>query len=36
MVEKHRIIKKFSKDYKRTGKKGKGVIGEGIRGIKSS
>ncbi|MCD6277187.1 hypothetical protein J7J69_02970 [candidate division WOR-3 bacterium] len=26
MVEKHRIIKKFSKDYKRTGNKGKGEI----------
>ena len=30
MVEKHRIIKKFSKEYNRPGKKGKGVIGEGI------
>ena len=36
MVEKHKIIKKFSKEYNRTGKKGKGVIGEEIWGIKSS
>jgi len=30
MVEKHKIIKKFSKEYNRSGKKGKGVIGGGI------
>ncbi len=26
MVEKHKIIKKLSKEYNRSGKKGKGVI----------
>jgi len=30
MVEKHKIIKKLSKEYNRSGKKGKGIIGEEI------
>ena len=30
MLEKHKIIKKFCKEYNRTGKKGKGEIGEEI------
>jgi len=30
MVEKHKIIKKFSKEYNRSGKKGMGEIGEEI------
>jgi len=30
MVEKHKIMKKFSKEYNKSGKKGKGVIGEEI------
>jgi len=30
MVEKHKIIKKFSKDNNRSGKKGMGVIEEEI------
>jgi len=30
MVEKHKIIKKSSKEYNRSGKKSKGVIEEGI------
>jgi len=30
MVEKHKIIKKFSKEYNWSGKKGKGVITEEI------